>query len=222
MKPSRRRRSLVALAALILLGNAPICASPFLSGSATFNTENNLYTYSYFLDNQSGSSPITEISILFEPNVTDFSGARFFATTASPPGWAFQIAAGGISSPASEAGTFFEWAQTGICPNASDCEGLQAGAGLSGFSVTAASAPTGSLSDNYFIFAPFFLNDAGIAAVGNVVAPDLNQPTIIPVPSSLLLFMTGLGFLWLLARSHFDRRFRSNARSGEICSAAKA
>src|SRR6185437_13905617 len=73
-----------------------------------------------------------------------------------------------------------------------------------------------------FYICTVFLNDAGIAAVGNVVAPDLNQPTIIPVPSSLLLFMTGLGFLWLLARSHFDRRFRSNARSGEMCSAAKA
>src|SRR6266852_3149165 len=102
------RARVLLLTAFALLGGR-VEALPILSGSVSFDSATNRFTYSYVVDNSVGPAPIHELSILINSARQD----PFFMPAAhtEPPGWNFSPATSGSSAlpPLNEFGTFWQW-----------------------------------------------------------------------------------------------------------------
>jgi hypothetical protein len=152
-----------------------------LSGSVAFNSNTNLYTYSYTLDNTNGSKGVSEIIIL----VGRQGRPPWPVPHTSPTGWNFDISNGGLGS---DVGINYTW--RGYLP---------VGSVLSGFSFSLSFGPIKSSLNDYFLFG-WNINssghaiDGGVIKLGNIVAPNVANaastvlpPTSTPLPKPLPL-----------------------------------
>jgi hypothetical protein len=181
-------RSLVTAYVLVFaFGSAN--AATILSGSASFDGATQLWTYSYALDNQTGSFVISDWAVQVNPPPPIvYPMYTYLSSSTAPLDWA-----GPVPTSDHIGDNFFEWHKPGPCRTESTCSGLPVGFTLSGFSFSVPFAPT---FDPYFVFAPFF--NQGNVETGLVVGPDANSPTFTPLPSALPLFAAGLGVMGLL------------------------
>jgi hypothetical protein len=71
---------------------ASVQAGPVLTGSASFDSTSNLWTYSYTVDNSTGTEQITAFEVIVNPYTTD----PFFVPLSpiTPPGWVAQMGTG--------------------------------------------------------------------------------------------------------------------------------
>ena len=179
-------------AAIIMLFIAFTCAranASILSGSVSFDSVNNLYTYSYALDNTSGPSPINELAILI-----DTAGPAFLlepVATTSPAGWFFTEGSSGsvANPPLNEFGAFWAWRDGAV----------DVGDTLNGFSFTTPEPPASStINNNYFLWASAFTGGPpccyDVLEYGNIVAPDFApyvDPPYVPEPQTWLMVSAG-------------------------------
>ena len=178
--------------ALILVSIAPaerVSAGSILSGTVSFNTITNLYTYNYVVDNRSGTVPVNEVSILINSSEGIESLIPFSHT--DPSGWGFHTAISGTSAlpPLDEFGAFWGWFSS---------EGVPVGSILGGFTFTTDSGPVSSLNNNYFLYSTSLAlsgggppNQPGVVEYGHIVAPN-----VVPEPSTFVLL--GIGALGLI------------------------
>jgi hypothetical protein len=175
-----------------------------LSGSVSFDSASDLYTYGYNIANgneiaSSGLSyKIVELSVLV--NSTSFANVPAPAAH-TDAGWSF-------SSPMTTASDIGEvgmsWSWSGFSLGVPPFEnGVPANITKSDFSFTTDRAPSSGTGNNYFLYALTdnggVFADAKIIEFGRVVAPDFLIPA--PEPSTLLLLTAGIISL-LLARRH--------------------
>ena len=195
----RYKRRILARGLVVFLYLATVCSTAtaaILSASVTQN--GSLYTYSYTLNNTSGSGPISEVSVLVSYGNSALSEPP--TSYSGPAGWNFDMAfSGGIASPPYNAlGFFWDWGNLG--------SPLPAGQNLNGFSFTTSYAPTTSTSNNYFLYCPSSCGSFtdGIVEYGNIVAPEITAPNIIPEPSAFLPVLV------LAIAAVLSRRFASS------------
>jgi hypothetical protein len=177
----------------------PNANAAILSGSVSFDPVSATYTYSYTIDNTTGSAPIWELAILVAPLDSGLPSvpSPSFPSFTSPNGWLFStVVSGGIANPPyNEVGYFFDWYGGVSGPN----KPIPVGSILSGFSFSTYLPPTSSMQNNYFLYGDasqtnLILNgDTGIAEFGRIVAP------LAPVPepstwAMLLIGFAGIGF----------------------------
>lgn len=177
-----KRLLLEAFAVFCLLtAGVPAMAAPILSGSVSFNPITHLYKYNYVMDNSSGPAAITELSVLINPFVQDFTLTPV-SHTDPPGGWFFVTAISGSSAlpPLNEFGTFWQW-NSGLLP---------VGNTLPGFSFTTRYGPAPGQANNYFVYSNFYSGGpggTGIVEYGHVIAP-----LVVPEPTTMFLLGTGV------------------------------
>ena len=162
-----------------------------LSSSVQFDSLTNTYTYSYNLDNTSGTSPITGISILIDSTTQTLPPVQLVPIShAEPMGWAFDMGISGSSAnpPLNEFGTFWEWHTS---------PGVLRGETLSGFSFTTGIGPSPNSNNNFFIFDQPLSGTGETLEYGHIAAPDF----ALPEPSTLAIAGLG-GALWLFYLRH--------------------
>ena len=159
----------VASAGLLVV--AGIANAAILTGGVSFNPITDVFTYSYTLNNTSGPATVTELSILIDSALQDFTLAPTAHT--DPAGTSFDIAVSGSSAlpPLNEFGTFWQWQVS-----------VPVGTTLSGFSFTTPQAPVLNSSNNYFLFSTTFTGgppgNTGIIEFDHVIAPDFAVPEL--------------------------------------------
>jgi hypothetical protein len=190
---------LLCVISLVTFANAcPLPANAAtLSGNVSFDTNTGLYTYSYILDNTSGTAAIKEFSVLFDSSQASVSPPPHSYT--APSGWSFGQAVSGSSadSPLNEYGAFWQWRAS---------QALPTGSSMNGFSFTTPYAPVTGTDNNYFLWSnsytggPSLIGNGGIVEWGHIVAPDFSAPAAVPVPAAAWLFGSGLLGLFGVAR----------------------
>jgi len=199
----------LSTALLIVAASWPVTsasADPLVSGTVSFDSATNIYTYDYSLGN-AGAVGITEFSI----QVNSFRYSDFYPLSySSPSGWEFRVGAlaGGSCVEGGECGGFWTWV-----PSNFGSVVLPPGQTLGGFSFQTAVAPSTSAGNNYLVIQPSY-TESGVL-FGNVVAPDYllppPPPPAAPEPAATLLSLIGLGCLTVLVRRRIAKKSRLTA-----------
>jgi hypothetical protein len=187
---------LLCIISLVAFANAfPLSANAaILSGNVSLDSNTGLYTYSYTLDNTSGSAAIKELSILVDSSQARVNNPSLSFTT--PSGWSMGAAVSGSSAdaPLNEYGVFWQWFAG---------QALPTGSTLSGFSFITPFAPVTGSANNYFLWSnsytggPASIGSGGIVEWGHIVAPDFVMTAsipaaVVPLPAAAWLFGSGL------------------------------
>lgn len=168
-------RWITAAAIMLVLGQGAL-ASPVLLGTVSLDKQ--IYTYSYTIDNSTGTEPIGDVAVLVD-GINPRTGMGYVVTPlseTSPSGW-------GFAQTFSVDGSYFEWRTTSsnVLPQES----------LSGFSFSWYAAPELYKFDDYFLVGERHLY-RGITIASNFGAT--------PLPSTWALMLAGLVGMLLLTR----------------------
>jgi hypothetical protein len=177
----------------------PFARATILSSSVSFDSQSELYTYSYSIDNAGGTAPIWQFSLLVAPfGAGPLVGDPLspFASITAPTGWSVgEAVSGSIAEPPySMSGKFLYW--NGFS------NPIQIGASLSGFSFSTYLSPTTSNGNNYFLYGDaspsnLVLNgDLNIAEYGATLAP----LAPVPEPSTWAMIILGFASVCLMRR----------------------
>ena len=167
-----------------------------LSGSVSFDSTSNLYTYSYVVDNTFGLAPINTIDIFVNSHQIDYSFAP--VSTTSPAGFIFDGVSAGCGSPLFENPCATAWGWFDGIPG-----GVPVGSVLGGFSFTTPVAPTTNNYTNYGLFALTLPN--AVVGSGHIVAPEeVPEPVTAPLVACVLMVLAG-GKYWTRSRSFGSR-----------------
>ena len=217
-----KTKIVATFATLIFFGIATPVEAATLYSNDTFDPSTSLWTYNYIVDDTSGGALITHVDIFVGGFPTEPQG--YYAVVPIPPvytapsGWTmygvFDGAPGLLADPPyNELGGFYQFYS-----NFSDYNhnGIFPGQIVSGFSVTTSYAPSVDGGGNDYILEGYegTISGAnfGVQGYGNVIVPHAADWLIggtgpAPIPSSSILFASGLTALGLLGW----RRKRKNA-----------
>lgn len=183
----RINRRLFLLSLFLLSSSIPTMAG-MLTGSVSFDSATQLYTYSYVVDNRLGAARIDTIDIVVNSHDMHLSFAP--VSTTSPMNFIFDGVSAGCGAPfGNPCETVWSWFDNGP-------PGVPVGSVISGFSFVTRVAPSTNNYTNYGLFALTLGNS--LVESGHIVAPEQT-----PEASTVVFVASGLALL------AFRRRFQS-------------
>lgn len=171
---------------LAWMGSAVQAAVP-VTGDVSFDASSGLYTYSYVVDTDvltAGGN--LEFAIL--SNSTPSHHAPLPVAHTEPQGWNLLLAVGGWAQPPIQVhGSSWMWLAINNPVNPGE---------LLTFSFSTPHAPDTGSANNYFVYASRAAGPDNLpVSFGRVAGPDLTipvvEPTVVPEPASLLLWLAG-------------------------------
>jgi hypothetical protein len=208
MLMNRPFQLLLLLPAIALASTEAAALGPsrYLTGSVSFDSGTNLYTYSYTVDTAGSSDSVGEVAILVDSLGYYTAPDPLPIPHSIPQGFYLVEAVSGSieDEPYNIAGTMYAWqALAAVDP-------VPAGGTLSGFSFSAPFPPAEGDGNNYFLYS---YDAREIVDYGRVVAPDFLGRFIVPEPTAGAF----AGTLALFFLSHVRKRRKADVTCREAC-----
>jgi len=167
---------------------AQVQAAPMLTGSVSFDSITNLYTYTYTLDTTGYAGNINEISI--HQNLGFNFDTPYPVSHSEPDNWQFVLLVGG-NDEMTFTGSMWGW-----------WKNFDSGSDVATFSFTTERGVNTSPDNNYALFNNSYpFPPSGFVEKGYIVGPELvNISSAVPENETYAIMLAGLGILGFMNR----------------------